>query len=676
MSCNHCATASTGLAAHTGSPDIEASWAGNREHPQYCPTCHAFLRADGGCSRCEGMGVTSDGETLAMAAPPGATLSAAVASAAAGGETVRLGGHWGVEFLSPKRGGVAGIRLRNGTVVDAGMRFKEEDGDYCVSLGKARGQTTVGRFITPAVDQWGEHDLKEGIVIAPLTDGGVGYYDLDNHAACCGGNCADSHRGMCHHQMAAILAGEMDYRVHDDEFHRQVQEQLRDQFITAGLPPTPEVMRRSDGAYVLLKEKVPEVKVNAGAVGEAARKAAAPPPVAEPPASLTTAGADAGEAGAAVPSKKKTRPKKATPAAPAPVVSPAPRRGNPQVNAVLDKIGVRPPLPTVAERMEDDPTLAGYQGFPVPISDPDYEVGEQEGNHLTQIMRRVNMGWQTAGRRVAAAGGDTSDPDAYPTSMEDRCWGLYGPPGTGKDSMAKEIAASLGLGFTAINARNRSDFQTMLCDTVIEADGKGGTRSVTKLGPLGHALVSGNVVSLSEIIAADDDAQSALHNVMQDGVIRPDGTEGATMSWKVHPNSMIFASWNPGTTRSDKPAPALLSRITSLELDFPTPQDESRRLSKKMTSYLGQEVTPKDVKRCVNLVRGLRELHQRGDLETCPTSRELVSFTKNYYLNGQNRHNAAEVFRVLCSQATGQKDDEWKQVSNLIDSFQEGTWRV
>jgi hypothetical protein len=53
VSCNHCSTVSTAPATAAGAPDIEASWAENREHPQYCPTCHAFLRADGGCTRCE-----------------------------------------------------------------------------------------------------------------------------------------------------------------------------------------------------------------------------------------------------------------------------------------------------------------------------------------------------------------------------------------------------------------------------------------------------------------------------------------------------------------------------------------------------------------------------------------------------------------------------------------------
>jgi len=139
-------------------------------------------------------------------------LSAAVASAAAGGETIRIGNHWGVEFLSPEKGGVGGIRLRNGAEVDTGQRFKQANGDYCVSLGKVRGQATVGRFITPAVDQLIDYDIKDGIVTANLSDGGTGYYDLDNHAACCGGDCEDSHKGMCHHQMAAVLAGEMVYR--------------------------------------------------------------------------------------------------------------------------------------------------------------------------------------------------------------------------------------------------------------------------------------------------------------------------------------------------------------------------------------------------------------------------------------------------------------------------------
>jgi len=72
MTCNHCATASAGLAKQASAPEVESSWAANRQHPQTCPTCHAFLRADGGCTRCEKTSVPSDGGFLGMATAPAA----------------------------------------------------------------------------------------------------------------------------------------------------------------------------------------------------------------------------------------------------------------------------------------------------------------------------------------------------------------------------------------------------------------------------------------------------------------------------------------------------------------------------------------------------------------------------------------------------------------------------
>ncbi len=53
MSCNHCAKASEDAARQAGAPELEATWAGNREHPKFCSICHGFLRADGGCTKCE-----------------------------------------------------------------------------------------------------------------------------------------------------------------------------------------------------------------------------------------------------------------------------------------------------------------------------------------------------------------------------------------------------------------------------------------------------------------------------------------------------------------------------------------------------------------------------------------------------------------------------------------------
>ncbi len=53
MSCNHCAKASEKAASKAGAPEVEATWAENRAHPQFCPECHGFLRKDGGCTKCE-----------------------------------------------------------------------------------------------------------------------------------------------------------------------------------------------------------------------------------------------------------------------------------------------------------------------------------------------------------------------------------------------------------------------------------------------------------------------------------------------------------------------------------------------------------------------------------------------------------------------------------------------
>ncbi len=67
MTCNRCSTVSNEAAKAVGAPEVEATWAENRDHPRFCPTCHGFLRRDGGCTKCENTGVGSDDKMLAMA---------------------------------------------------------------------------------------------------------------------------------------------------------------------------------------------------------------------------------------------------------------------------------------------------------------------------------------------------------------------------------------------------------------------------------------------------------------------------------------------------------------------------------------------------------------------------------------------------------------------------------
>lgn len=53
MSCNYCAITAEKVAPDVGAGHIEAAWSENRIQPQQCPACGAFLRRDGGCTRCE-----------------------------------------------------------------------------------------------------------------------------------------------------------------------------------------------------------------------------------------------------------------------------------------------------------------------------------------------------------------------------------------------------------------------------------------------------------------------------------------------------------------------------------------------------------------------------------------------------------------------------------------------
>ncbi len=607
---------------------------------------------------------------VATSAPP---AGAVLADALARGEELDFARYWRHEF-----GGGGTITLTNGETLNVGQRFTGSP--YVVRKGKAHDKATVGATITPAVDRLKTVEVRGNVVRVEARDGGVGYYDLADRAARCGEGCG---RGMCHHQMAAIIAGEM-YREDSgmSAGRRELQAQLREEvekLMKRSPPPTEGVIRSSDAAYAYLKTMEP-VQINVETVGGELATRSTPPPAAKKRAGSRRCPRCKrflrSDGGCTYCERKAAREAGATTkeraAKPRPGASEAPaRRGHPLIAGMLDRLGVSPPLPVAADVLAADP--AGYEGFPVPAPDPRYQVDAQTADVLQTILRRTGVAWDNA-RRVAEGRGGAGRRENYPTAMEDRCWGLFGPPGTGKNSLARELAAALGIGYVEVDVRDRTDFQALLCEVVFPKEGDK-TYSEVRLGPVGHALHTGNVVCINEIVAADPDAQTALHQVLQDGVIRAPGPEGATTYWPVHPNSIAFLTWNPGTSTEDKPGHALLSRTPSLQMDYPDPGDEARRLAGVMSDYLGEEVKPRDVKRHVNLIRGLRQLHERGELETCPTFREMVSFSKEYYLNGKDRHAAARLFRVLCLQGPGHHD-QWRQVENLVDAFQEGTWSI
>ncbi|MCG3212602.1 MAG: hypothetical protein FOGNACKC_06272 [Anaerolineae bacterium] len=65
MSCNRCAATTEAVAPTAGAAHLEGNWAGNRAAVRQCEDCGAFLRRDGGCTRCEAAQFADDAQWLA-----------------------------------------------------------------------------------------------------------------------------------------------------------------------------------------------------------------------------------------------------------------------------------------------------------------------------------------------------------------------------------------------------------------------------------------------------------------------------------------------------------------------------------------------------------------------------------------------------------------------------------
>jgi MoxR-like ATPase len=249
--------------------------------------------------------------------------------------------------------------------------------------------------------------------------------------------------------------------------------------------------------------------------------------------------------------------------------------------------------------------------------------------------------------------------------MMGRAIGFYGPPGTGKNAMLRETAASLDLPYREIDLGRGADLQAMIGEVVLEPDGKGGTRSVAKLGPLGKALTRGEVVCLNEIIHTDPDSQTVLHQIAQDGKIQLHNPEGADQVYDVHPSSILGVTWNPKGGRQDRPSEALYSRLFTRRVGYPSPEEETRRLAGWANGQGLPNLDEESVRRTVDLLHDLRELSTQGGLEVPATFRDGQRFLTQWKLTGDVQQGV-EQLRGLASQLEDH-DMQWRDVTNLVD---------
>jgi len=176
-------------------------------------------------------------------------------------------------------------------------------------------------------------------------------------------------------------------------------------------------------------------------------------------------------------------------------------------------------------------------------------------------------------------------------SFWSRVFGLYGPAGTGKNTLMRQLAASIqtvdrdgnvtqGVPYTEYNVLPDSTLEDALGTVTLESDGRGGTRSVVKLGKIGLALAMGSVVCINEI-ARNEKLATALQSALEDGEIIIGSPEVGMQRIPVHPSSIIGMTWNPGNEGDpDRPAAAPLSRIMPFELPKATAGRWARRCAR------------------------------------------------------------------------------------------------
>jgi MoxR-like ATPase len=297
---------------------------------------------------------------------------------------------------------------------------------------------------------------------------------------------------------------------------------------------------------------------------------------------------------------------------------------------------------------EPEVPVPSNSDMPTAGHDPDFVVTEQVEGTLRMVGAGLRLGYSPNAR-----------------GMMGRAFGLYGPPGTGKNALFRETAAALDLPCREIDLGRGADLQALIGEVVLEPDGRGGTRSVAKLGPLGKALVQGEVVVLNEVVHTDPDSQTLLHQIAQDGRIQLHNPEGADEVYEVHPSSVLGMTWNPKGGVQDRPTDALYSRLFSRRVGYPDPDEERKRLMGWAQGQGIPDLAEDDVDRVVALLSDARELSRRGGVDIPPSFRDGQRFLLQWKLTG-DVEQGLEQLRGLASQL----DDhelQWEEVATLFE---------
>lgn len=182
-------------------------------------------------------------------------------------------------------------------------------------------------------------------------------------------------------------------------------------------------------------------------------------------------------------------------------------------------------------------------------------------------------------------------------------FGFLGPKGTGKDTAARAIATALRRPTLEIDCSNMTNFGRMLGGstlkaieekievTVTDEAGHKSTKEVTRkpggsavdlvIGGIGQAAQDGWIIIIDEIIAAHEKMRTSLHRLLNDGFFTIDDPVAGTRRFDLHPDTLFFMTWNPGT-QEQLPGEALTDRALNVVFAAEPPE----ALADKLAAYL------------------------------------------------------------------------------------------
>ena len=192
---------------------------------------------------------------------------------------------------------------------------------------------------------------------------------------------------------------------------------------------------------------------------------------------------------------------------------------------------------------------------------------------------------------------------------------LKGPTGCGKTRFVEHMAARLRRPLVTVSCHDDLSATDLLGRHLI---GQDGTYWVD--GPLSHAVRTGAICYLDEVVEARKDTTVILHALSDDRRVLPIERTGELLP--APPEFMLVVSYNPGYQQLLKGLkPSTRQRFVSLSFDFPEASREASIVQGEAA------VDAAAARRLVSLARALRASAEY-DLEEAPGTRLLVNAGK------------------------------------------------